>query len=103
MRRLTLAERSKKLRERTGWTQKELAERLGVSGGAVAQYETDIRTNPRRKVLARLRELEKNPLGAPVVKVGEEARLEAIELRLARVEAAVVELKRLILGQTKRQ
>ena len=99
----TLAEQIRKLRERTGWTQKELAERLGVTDAAVAQYEADIRTNPRRKVLARLRELEKNPLGAPIVEVGKEARLEAIELRLARVEAAVVELKRLILGQTKRQ
>lgn len=32
------------LRRRMGWTQKELAERLGVSAGAVANWEVGTRT-----------------------------------------------------------
>ena len=39
----TFAEMLRRLREREGWTQKELAQRLGISGSAISMYERGAR------------------------------------------------------------
>lgn len=44
------------LRRRAGWTQRELAERLGVSPGAVANWEVGIRT-PSLRTAKKIAEL----------------------------------------------
>jgi transcriptional regulator with XRE-family HTH domain len=49
----TLAERIAELRKRKGWTQAELAEKLGVHKGHVTRWETD-RRNPSPQALAKM-------------------------------------------------
>lgn len=63
------ADRIKGLRDRTGWSQERLAQHLGVSKPAVQQYERGRRANPRRSVVLRLEELERDP-GAPFTVFG---------------------------------
>ena len=50
---MTVGQRIKESRNATGLTQEELGERLGVSGAAIAQYETGKR-NPKYETLRRI-------------------------------------------------
>ena len=55
---VTLGERLRDLREAAGWTQIELATRLGVANSTVSQYEGDRRV-PDAETLLRLAQLFK--------------------------------------------
>jgi transcriptional regulator with XRE-family HTH domain len=52
----TMGERIRLLREARGWTQAELAERVGVSRGAVAQWEGGVVANIRLQAFLKLTE-----------------------------------------------
>lgn len=57
---MTIGERIKAARKAANMTQQELADKLGVSGSMIAQYETDKR-NPKRETLQRIAEVLKVP------------------------------------------
>lgn len=52
---MTIGERIKMARNRAGLTQKELGERMGVSGTMIAMYETDSR-NPKVETIRKIAE-----------------------------------------------
>lgn len=58
---MTTGERIRKARKEAGLTQKQLGEKIGVSGAMIGQYETGVR-NPKQETLERL----SGTLGVPV-------------------------------------
>jgi transcriptional regulator with XRE-family HTH domain len=58
--RVTFGATVRRLREARGWSQNDLASRLGVTGGAVAQWEQGA-TGPREQNVVQLEELFDTP------------------------------------------
>src|SRR5437870_5278329 len=96
---MSIAERMRKVRAKTGWGQEKLAHLLGVSRPAVQKYENG-KSIPRADILVRFEELERNPVAAstkppPEVILAEaigrlEGRLlERIDQRFNQIEAQI--------------
>lgn len=58
---MTIGQRIKEVRKAVGMTQEELGKKLGVSGSAIAQYETDNR-NPKFDTIKRIADALQTPL-----------------------------------------
>lgn len=58
----TIGRRIKDFRKRSGLTQKQLGEKIGVSGAMIGQYETGIR-NPKKETLGRIADALQIPVG----------------------------------------
>lgn len=51
---MTIGERLKALRQKKGWSQRELARRAGVRHATLAELETGVRTETRTDIARRL-------------------------------------------------
>ena len=61
MTREEFGERFKAAREATGWTQQEVADRLGLPRSRIAEYETGVVVPPTLKLIELVESLELDP------------------------------------------